>query len=142
MANRSSNSANYREAINAVKRRLDEIAAWNRAPHMLASRAAMRRGQLDLDWNEIDEAFGKLRAALPLSRRAAFDRCVQNVAAAFGAVILHATETYDDELNRIRGWEEFWRELDNGIREMRYYIDGLPPSLRSRQQPGREAAGE
>lgn len=131
MTNQSSDDPDDRGIVDAVMSQLEEIAEWNAAPHTLLARTMIKAGQLELDWSELNTKCKRLKAALPPSQHAAFDHCFQDVTAAFGTVIIHATETYDNELDRTQGWGKFWRHLDSSIRGMLHYIDQLPDSPRT-----------
>jgi hypothetical protein len=89
-------------------------------------REQRRKGQLTLDYQDLNRKLNKLRPLLSSAEERRFNRCVQDISAAFGAILIHARHEYPDQLDVPRGWQKFWRDLDNALKGASQYISTLP----------------
>src|SRR5690348_15468251 len=106
----------FEKALAALNTELAKIAKWSSAPHFLYAREMHDKGQLELDYQSLNEKLQDFRAALPSAERAKFDGCIQEITAAFGGMIIHSEYHYDDQRDVMRGWQETWRQLDNALK--------------------------
>ena len=92
-----------------------------------------RKGQLDLDYQDLNKKLADFRSFLPTGKRAEFDACVQQIVGAFGEMIIHASFSYDDQLNIMRGWPEVWEKLHNSLKGIDLVLSRmsseLPPGI-------------
>jgi hypothetical protein len=131
------NPAEYGRALSALKAELAYIAKWYGAPHIAYAREMQAKGQLDLDYQSLDKKLRDLRTELPSAKRAKFDGCAQEIALAFGEMIIHAGFPYDDQLNVMRGWPEAWRKLDNALKGISLFLEALSSGKR---EPGQSSS--
>jgi hypothetical protein len=112
-------------ALAALNAELADIATWSGAPQDAYSREMQQKGQLDLDYQNLNKRLQDLRAVLPPSRHAEFDGCVKEVKMAFGAMIIHAGFSYENQLDVMRGWPEAWAKLDSALKGMNFFLGTL-----------------
>jgi hypothetical protein len=116
---------NFDEALAALNAELADIAQWSRAPQYVHMREMKQRGQLDIDYQGLEERLSDLRPVMPTARLVEYDACVQQLVMAFGELIIHASISYEDELNVMEGWSRGWRKLDNALKGMKVFLATL-----------------
>ena len=118
-------AAEYEKALKALGDELADISRWNSAPQTAYMREMGQKGQLHRDQQRLDKKLNEFRSAMPTRHRAKFDACVLQVTMAFGTMVIHADQSYDDQLNIMRGWSEAWGKLHTALDGLDLFLSML-----------------
>jgi hypothetical protein len=126
----------FEKALAALNAELAQNAKWSSAPHSLYAREMQGKGQLELDYQSLNEKLEDFRTVLPAAEQAKFGACVQEVTAAFGGMIIHAEYHYDDQRDVMRGWQEVWRQVDNALKGINFFVGTVSVNKKNPGRPG------
>lgn len=115
--------------MSATARALTALRDLEAKASNVTTLARLTQPSFDEKWREVDQAVAVLLAELDdRDTRRTLEEHRRRLTRAAGVVSLHMAEPYRNPADRIRGWGDYWADLDAAIVELRHFLENISGS--------------